>query len=124
LLKGGRLVTGRLVSKERTNTQINDQYVYRMTFAFQALEDEQSYQVVTKTHTPEALEDEEQERILYLPQRPEMALLLDDLPGSGQVGPQGDIQALDASPLKFLILPGLTLGGHGLVGLLLLLAQA
>ena len=124
LLKGGRLVTGRLVSKERTNTQINNKYVYRMTFAFQALEDERSYEVVTKTHTPEAIEDEEQERILYLPQRPEMALLLDDLPGSGQVGPQGDIQALDASPLKSLILPGLTLGGHGLVGLVFLLAQA
>ena len=67
---------------------------------------------------------EEAERILYLPLRPKVAVLLDDLAGSGQVGPQGDVQALDARALKKLILPGLTLGGHGLVGMILLLAKS
>jgi hypothetical protein len=84
LLTHGKVGLGQLVSKEATNTEVNDRMVYKLTFAFMA-DDGQSYQVVNKTTATPLLEDDTQERLLYAPYNPRYAVMLDNLPGSPDI---------------------------------------
>lgn len=79
ILKHGRLAYGKLINKEATNTKINDQTVYKLTFEFKA-HDGEIYQAVAKTHRPYLLEDEENEKLFYMPKKPEDAVMVDALP--------------------------------------------
>ncbi len=114
LLGRGKLGLGTLKSKEPTNTSINDQPVYKLTFEF-AAEDGQTYEVVAKTHETRLLEDDAEERLLYDPWNPRYAAMLDNLPGAPEIDQMGHLKS--AGPLRglaVLILPLLTLLGHGL----------
>jgi hypothetical protein len=88
LFKEGTLTTGELTSKKPTNTRINGRTVYKLTFEFQD-DSGDSHQVITKTHMPERLEDDEREAVLYDPMDPSKAVTLDDLPGNVRIGPDG-----------------------------------
>ena len=81
LLTCGELTQGRLVSKVATNTQINDQTVYKLTFEFETKMGHPS-SIVVKTHATRVLEDDEYETILYDPTRPTYGTTLDHLPGA------------------------------------------
>lgn len=116
MLKNGVMTTGTLIGKERTNTKINEQPVYKLTFEFQA-ENLQNYQVTARTHLPQHLEDEPQERILYAPWNPNEAVVFDDLPGAplildGELVIYGKGQLIRS--ILPLIVPGITIFGHGL----------
>lgn len=115
LLQHGRLSTGVLVDKEATGAEINDTPVYKLTFAFTS-DDGREHHVVHKTHKTAALEDDNEERLLYDPLRPETALLVDTLPGLPDFNANGYIRQQSVS-IASLILPMLTLGGHGLYAL-------
>ncbi len=119
LLQDGRLTTGTLVDKEETNVSINDDPVYKLTFAFTA-DDGREHHVVHRTHKTEALEDESEERLLYGPSHPEVALMVDALPSLPDFDERGNIRHQPVSPASF-ILPVLTLGGHGIYALSVLL---
>ena len=113
LLADGEMGTGVLVSKEPTAARVNRRTVYRLTFQFDA-RDGQAYQVVSKTHMPERLEDEEQEQLLYDPLHPSYAVMFDSLPGSPTIDSRGQIEPVD--PMKLgarLLLPALVVCGHG-----------
>ena len=118
LLGRGKLAAGRLVDREATNTEVNGQTVYKLTFAFVA-DDGREYKVVHKTHETESLEDEEEERLLYDELDPQMALMVDTLPGRPELDKNGNIRPGSAAPLLF-ALPLLTLVGHGWYALSLL----
>lgn len=81
LLTNGILSTGKFVFKESTNTRINNQTVYKVTFEFK----DQSGQMVratAKTHKPHLVQDEANEPILYLADNPQNATMVDLLPKS------------------------------------------
>ncbi|MCZ6875610.1 MAG: hypothetical protein O7G88_19135 [bacterium] len=112
LLQHGKLSTGVLVDKKATGTEINDESVYKLTFAFTA-DDGREYHVVHKTHKTAALEDDNEERLLYDPLQPEIALMVDTLPGLPDFNKNGHLRQQSVSVASF-ALPILTLGGHGL----------
>lgn len=121
LLARGKVAVGRLTSKEPTNTTINNQPVYKLTFEFQ---DEYGgvHEVVSKTHLPHLLEDEVEEELLYDPHNPANAVMLDNLPGSPDIDEMGYIHATDFKRgLLPLVLPGLTVLVHGVLFLAVIL---
>ncbi|MGD8453005.1 MAG: DUF3592 domain-containing protein [Phycisphaerae bacterium] len=118
LLRNGRLAHGRLLDKKTTNTRINNRMVYKLTFAFEA-DDGVTYEAIARSHEPEKLEDEADELLLYDPLRPEKAVLLDNLPGQPRFDEFGQIRTGSVrAALRVLILPAVTIIGHGLYALL------
>jgi hypothetical protein len=81
VLKVGKFAGGKLLGMKPTNTKINDQTVYAMTFEFTAQNGKQ-YQCVAKTHKTYDLEDDDEEQLFYDPNNPENAVLVDTLPES------------------------------------------
>ncbi len=79
ILKIGEIAYGKFLHKEATNTTVNKQRVYKLTFEFTA-KDNVVYQTVAKTHHYHLLEDDETEKLVYDPDDPENAVLLDALP--------------------------------------------
>ena len=111
LLRNGRLAWGELVSKEPTNTRINNRVVYKLTFDFQPEEGGHA-QAVARSHMPEKLQDEQRERLLYDPFRPEKAVLLDSLPASPAIDLTGNLQPRNPTFAALaLLLPGIPLAG-------------
>jgi len=112
LMSTGQLALGELKSKEPTNTRINNQRVYRYTFAFDAAGGG-TYEVVGKSHRTAALEDEELERIVYDPRSPTEATLLDELPCRPGISAQGNFRTEGDRELLWatlnLVLPTLAL---------------
>ena len=79
LLQVGEVAYGNLVGKEPTSMKINNRKVYKLYFRFTAA-DGNTYDTVCKSHITHLLEDEEKEKLVYDPNAPEQALLLDSLP--------------------------------------------
>jgi|SaaInlStandDraft_1057018.scaffolds.fasta_scaffold144041_1 hypothetical protein len=114
LLSLGTLTKGKLVNKERTNTKINEQTVYKFTFEFQDRMG-QIHKVSEKTHETHLLEDDVEEPLLYLEDDPSRATLLDALPSSPQFDEGGRIiPASTQKTLKLLLIPMIVIIGHGL----------
>ncbi len=111
LLCDGLLTTGKLVSRDATNTQVNDQVVYKHTFDFVA-NDGRTYQVVGWTSTT-LLTDEAEEVLVYGSADPARAVLLSRLPGDPHIDPTGQfVVRSPASALLILILPALAIVGN------------
>ena len=118
LLAEGEMGLGVLKSKTPTAARVNRRTVYRLVFEFQA-RDGRTYEAVAKTHMPEQLEDDEQERLLYDPRKPSRAVMMDSLPGRPTTDRHGQIG--DADPRRLMLtmlLPCLTVAGHGAFALL------
>jgi hypothetical protein len=119
LLSRGRLALGALVSDEPTRVSVNNRPVRKLTFTIDT-ETMGRRQVVVRSHVPELALDEPRERILYDPERPELAAAWDLLPTirldeRGELAPAGL-----AGSLLVLLPPVLAVIGHlvalGLVG--------
>lgn len=78
LLERGVLTRGQLILEQNTNTTINNRRVVACTFEYEV--DGEPYTVTARTHLPEKVTDEPQERIVYHPDRPDSAVLFDLLP--------------------------------------------
>lgn len=78
LLNRGELTRGQLILEQNTNTTINHRRVVACTFEYEV--DGEPYTVTARTHLPEKVTDEPQERIVYHPDRPDSAVLFDLLP--------------------------------------------
>jgi len=91
LLAGGQAGVGTLHSKTRdATTKSYQRSTYRLVFRFLAL-DGLTYEASCRREYPERLEDQQQEALVYDPRNPRHAVLLDDLPGSPTIGPDGVI---------------------------------
>jgi len=92
LLAGGQAGLGTLHSKTLVVAPIKSyqRATYRLVFRFLAL-DGLTYEASCRTEHPERLEDQQQEALVYDPRNPRHAVLLDDLPGSPTIGPDGAI---------------------------------
>lgn len=91
LLVRGLLGHGTLISGEPTAATVNEHPVYALTFEFEASSTGRKHTVVAKNHDTSALEDEEQERILYLPSDPDTAVVFDNLPGKADIDSRGAV---------------------------------
>ncbi|MCA9618426.1 MAG: DUF3592 domain-containing protein [Myxococcales bacterium] len=117
LLGHGRLARGRLVNKVETNTRINEQPVYALTYRYTVERQEmrpnfrgpavvhEEHEVVYRTHLIAKVTDEAEEPLLYDPDRPSRAQLLDDLPGSVALDARGGFEASFGKTLVFLLAP-------------------
>ncbi len=113
LLANGTLEFGRLISKDMTNTRINNIPVYKFTFEFIA-DDGGTYEAIAKTHLTRNLEDENKEPLLYDQYNPSYAIMLDSLPGSPGIDDMGNFQTKNyITAILSLIIPALTIFGHG-----------
>lgn len=119
LLRHGLPAVGVLISKERTNTKIGDDTVYKYSFRFQTQEGREGL-AIAKTHDAARfpvvpLDDDGQRHapLLYDPNRPSYAVMLDALPGQPRIGEHGDIQSRGGLLIKFFIIPLVTIVGHG-----------
>jgi hypothetical protein len=124
LLRDGRQATGELISQESTNAEVNDQTVFKFTFGFTA-DDGRSYEVIAKTHVVdrfagENIEGDEEEQVtavreplLYSPYNPRDAVMLDDLPGGPRIGKGGEIVGPVVAWIPCLVIPLVTVIGHG-----------
>jgi hypothetical protein len=116
LLAEGHLAQAALKSKEEVLSRA-DKSVYRLVFEFTA-DSGGSHEVEVTTNHAWRLEDDETERLVYDPRHPSDAVLLDDLPGSPTIDARGSFVGGGAYgmavALLCLVLPGLTVLGHGL----------
>lgn len=101
LLKRGHVVTGQLVSKTATNTTINEQPVYELSFDF-TTRDGILFTAKARSHQPHYLEDDPEEQILYDPRNPERAVLVDNMPGQPDIDAWGKIHV--AHPQRAVLL--------------------
>ena len=111
LLRNGRLGVGRLVNKERTNTTINDQRVYKFTFEF-TTDSGQAVQATVRTHDARAIEDEPEEFLLYDVMDPESAVLFDALPAKVAINDDGYIEGGGMRNWLILVIPGVAIVGN------------
>ena len=116
LLGEGSLTEGRFLSREATSTRINNRTVYSYLFEFEA-SDGRVYQARGRSHLPEKFagesepvhghggegEEEIIEQLLYNPENPADAVLLDDLPGSPRISGDGLVHLTGARPIGLLL---------------------
>ena len=112
LLINGKFASGKMTSKEPTNTRINEQTVYKYTFEFEA-DNGRTYEATGKTHLTHLLEDEETERLIYAPNDPAYSTMFDTIPGAPKLNPDGSFHALSGKGYLSLILPVITILLHG-----------
>ncbi|MBW2733698.1 MAG: hypothetical protein JRH20_15025 [Deltaproteobacteria bacterium] len=106
LLRHGVLTQAKLSSKTATGGEINERRVYELKFRFEV--GGQRYAAMARTHEPEKLEDDATEALLYLPQDPSHARLIDHLPGRLKVK-ELTVDSGDKEALAHLVLPMLFL---------------
>lgn len=87
----GRLTSASLKSKQPTNMRVNNRPVMKLTFEFVA-GDGQRYEASESATDTMALEDERSEQLLYLPDEPRSATLVDGLPRAIQASEEGRLR--------------------------------
>ncbi|RMG19884.1 MAG: DUF3592 domain-containing protein [Deltaproteobacteria bacterium] len=110
LLAFGKTAKGRILERRKTDLAVNRRRVYVYTVAF---EDDRGGQHVFKTKTTEveAVGDEPEEWVLYDPDRPDAACLLDGLPGRVEVDARGEILPMGLRGWMAGALPAAVVGG-------------
>ena len=111
LLQRGMFTRGKLISVEPTNMTVNRRRVMALKFEFQDRLG-QKHVAVARTSETERLEDEASEALLYDPENPSYAYLLDEVPSRPQVEMNGDLKGRPMAGIAALILPGIVIGGH------------
>jgi hypothetical protein len=111
LLTHGQTAIGSLTRKERTGVEINDEPVYRFYFTFKAA-DGREYEMSDTSHVLTATPGEHQEKILYNPQWPAEGVMCDHLPGNVKLD-LSDRVVEQGLPVALMLVPGLTVFGHG-----------
>jgi hypothetical protein len=111
LLGVGLPATGKLINKTRTNTKVNKQQVYELTFAFQA-RDGRLCETKVRTHQTARLEDETAEPLLYDPEQPSRAYVLDEIPGRPTFDGLGELEGRPLAALLSLVIPASIVALH------------
>ena len=111
LLRSGVLAMGTLKQKTATNTTVNKRTVYKLQFEFTARDGTRQHCSVN-TSFPERLQDEAQEPLLYDPNKPSRAYLLDEVPSRPRIDDLGEMEARPAAAMALLILPALVIAAN------------
>jgi hypothetical protein len=111
VLREGVFTTGVLKDIQPTNMQVNRQTVMALTFEFTA-RDGQRHEVEARTTNPARLQDEAQEPLLYDPNNPTKAWVLDDAPARPAMGMNGELVGSPVRAFAFSILPALVIAAN------------
>ncbi|PIQ29202.1 hypothetical protein COW36_17555 [bacterium (Candidatus Blackallbacteria) CG17_big_fil_post_rev_8_21_14_2_50_48_46] len=119
LLKNGKLTTARLISQKETGAVVKtgstEAPIYQLIFGYEV--HGKSFETALKTHEIEAITDQSLEEILYLPENPANAYLVDAIPGK-LLREQGLFQS--TQPFKNLLALALPLLSAGMLLLMVL----
>jgi len=114
LLREGVLVTGKLTSKRSTNIRINRRLLYELRFEFTA-RDGRRYEAKARSTDTRRLEDDADEALLYDPDHPTRAYVLDEAPARPKFDPAGDLLGNPLGAIRAMILPTLVILVHGAI---------
>lgn len=104
LLTRGIPAQGRFVGQTATNVQINDTPVMAMTFEFKTV-DGRTARCVAKTHETRELRDDSEEPLVYDPEDPSVAVLLDELPGRPRITEDSVVRSREGMVWHLLLVP-------------------
>jgi hypothetical protein len=110
LLREGILTTGVLIRREPTNVTVNDRRVWALTFEFTD-RNGQRREATARVSDTSRLEDEGHEPLLYDPNDPDKACLLDEAPSRPRLE-NGELVGRTAAAIGALIIPALFIGAH------------
>jgi len=110
LLRNGLLANGKLIGRERTNMTINDRPVWKMVFEYTG-RDGQRHEASANTTDTSRLEDEAQEPLLYDPDNPARAYVLDEAPARPQFESNGELRGRPTGYLAAII-PGIVIAAN------------
>ena len=108
LLREGILTTGKCIDRRPTNVRINNQPLWEVVFEFfdrNGQRRECSARAVDTTR----LEDEESEALLYDPNDPSQAYVIDEAPARPTFDLNGDMQGKLSRAIVLSILPGIVI---------------
>lgn len=108
LLETGEFTRGKLMSKEVTNTRINNQPVFKYRFEFQATG--KTYYATCKTHQGWLVEDEEREIILYNCFDPSDNIVFDAMSNLPAITEDGSLESASVLKVANLLLPATGIG--------------
>lgn len=111
VLREGIFTTGTLKDIQPTNMRINRRPVMAVTFEFTG-RDGQRHEAEARTVDTRRLEDEAQEPLLYDPNDPSKAYMLDEAPARPQVGPNGELAGNPVRGFAYAILPALVIAAN------------
>jgi hypothetical protein len=114
LMRDGIFTTGVLKRKRATNATVNNRRVFDLFFEFTA-RDGRRCEAKARTSIPERLEDEREEPLLYNPERPEDAVMLDEAPARPQFDERGELMGRPVAALLAMILPAIIIAANVLV---------
>jgi hypothetical protein len=114
LLRDGLLTHAVLKKKEGTSMTVNRRPVFKLIFEFTDRLG-QRHELITRTSMPERLQDEGSEPLLYDPEHPKRAYLLDEAPARPQFEMNGELLGRSGAAIAALIIPTLVIGGYALL---------
>lgn len=113
LLRDGVLTTGVLTAKRPTNMTVNNRRVFELDFEFTA-RDGRKCIAKARSSITDRLEDERQELLLYDPEKPEDAVLIDDAPSRPKLDEAGGLAPRPVAAMLAMVLPALVIAGNTL----------
>jgi hypothetical protein len=108
LLREGILTTGKLLRRERTNVSVNKRPVWKLIFEFTDRTG-QRQETEVRTAMPSLLEDDAREPLLYDPNDPSTACLLDEAPSRPRFE-AGQLAGRPFAAIAALIVPSIVVG--------------
>ncbi|HEV7764364.1 MAG TPA: DUF3592 domain-containing protein [Thermoanaerobaculia bacterium] len=114
LLRDGLIAEGTFQSKAPTNVRVNRRRVHSLKFDFVA-RDGRHYEATALTSDDSRLQDEATEPLLYDPNDPSCAYLLDEMPARPEIEANGELRGRVGGAVRVLILPTIVIVGHGMV---------
>ena len=111
LLRDGILAGAKFEGMQATNVRQNRRTVYLLTFVFTA-RDGRKYSVNARSTDTGKFRDEPTETVLYDPQNPDRAFLIDELPSRPEIDESGELRGSTAAAMTRLILPLAVVAGN------------
>ena len=93
---------------------MNNRRVYELAFEFTA-RDGRKYQATARTSDPSRLEDEREEPLLFDPEKPQDAVLLDEAPSRPSFDETGTMTGRPLAALLAMIIPAVVIAANTLV---------
>lgn len=104
LLSRGIPAEGRLAGERPTSVKINDTPVMELCFEFKTV-DGRTARCSAKTHLTRDLKDDVLEPLVYDPEDPSVAVLLDDLPGKPRINESSVVRSQEGLSWHLLLIP-------------------
>lgn len=114
VLRDGILSTGKVIDVRPTNVTINNRPLWEVVFEFHDRNGQRRECSARSTDTTR-LQDEDAEPLLYDPNDPSKAYVLDEAPARPTFDLNGDLEGRPVSAALRLILPGIVIGAHALM---------